>query len=147
MQHIPRAAHGGQHMEIPLEAAAMMCDRRQQVYKLACDKFHMLVVVVSGCVTSHARWKWTTKKSSCRGDTSAQTRSNTYMRLQTNTHMSQKDRLRHPRKTHLAASIVQMAILPRVRQHPLACGANNRIHSAVHNPPSLMTNDLGAGVS
>lgn len=82
-------------------------------------------VVVSGCVTSHARWKRTTKKSSCRGDTSVQTLAK--KPTQENRHT----RTWTPKKTHLAASVDQMVILPWVRQHSLACGANNRIHSAV----------------
>lgn len=123
-------------MEIPLEATVMICDRRQQVYKLACDKLHMLMWwcqassrhMLDGneqpkravAVVIRLRRHTLTHTCTCR-------RTHTCARSQKNRHA----RTWTPKKTHLAASIVQMAILPRVRQHPLACGANNRIHSAL----------------
>ncbi len=123
-------------MEIPLEAAVKICNRRQQVYKLTCDRLHMLMLWCQA-VTRHMldgteRPKRAVAVVICRRRHTL-THTCTCGGMHTRSHLQEnrETRTRTPDTTHLAAGIVQMAILPRVRQHPLACGANNRIHSAL----------------
>lgn len=108
-------------MEIP----TAICDGRQQVHKLACDRLLKLM------------W-WCQAASHHMLDGSEQPKRAVAVVIRPRRHSQRKptQENRHtrtwtPKKTHLAASVDQMAILPWVRQHSLACGANNRIHSAV----------------
>lgn len=104
-------------MEIPLETAVMRCDRRQQVYKLACDRLHMLMWWCQAASHHMLNGNEQSKRAvavviSPRRHTLTHTCTCRETHSCTHSQENRHTRAWTPKKTHLAVSVVQMAILP-----------------------------------